>query len=69
MDDLGLSLKPLIISIGFSLIHAFCELLVMAIESKAFKTNMQHYAIICFNGRFGWVPFSNILMDTSSNSQ
>jgi hypothetical protein len=41
----------------------------MAIESKAFKTNIQHYAIICFNGRFGWVPFSHILMDTSSESK
>ena len=29
-------------------------------EKNSAKTSLMHYIMICFNGRFGWVPYTNI---------
>jgi hypothetical protein len=29
-------------------------------EAKACKTNVLHYSIVCFNARFGWIPFNHL---------
>lgn len=45
------------VSILLALIHAVIEIIFLKIESQEVKTTFLHYSIICFNGRFGWVPF------------
>jgi hypothetical protein len=40
------------------------------LEKKANKTTMMHYLIVCFNGRFGYVPFTQYFsVDQSLDSQ
>ena len=39
--------------------HAVIEVLFIYLEKVANKTSFMHYSIICFNGRFDWVPFTN----------
>ena len=46
------------ISLSFAVLHASIELMFINLEKKANKTTMMHYLIICFNGRFGYVPFT-----------
>ena len=45
------------------------EGLFIYMEKKANKTDLMHYAIICFNGRFGWVPLSNNLKTASQEGK
>lgn len=46
----------ILISLLFSVLHLWVEVLFIKIESVAFDTSMAYYSIVCFNGRFGWVP-------------
>lgn len=39
--------------------HAIIEIMFVNLEAEACKTTLLHYFIICFNARFGWVPFSD----------
>lgn len=47
------------ISVSLAVLHAVIETLFIYLEKVANKTTFMHYTIICFNGRFGWVPFTN----------
>ena len=55
------------ISIVFALLHASIEFMFINLEKKANKTSMMHYLIICFNGRFGYVPFIQFFAASSGN--
>ena len=57
LADLDVSLETIMVSILFALLHAAIEAIFINLEKKANKTTMMHYLIICFNGRFGYVPF------------
>lgn len=46
-------------SLVCALLHAFFEMIFIYLESVSCKTTVIHYFIICFNARFGWVPFVN----------
>jgi len=57
--NLGIDLKGIGLSILFAALHTIIEGIFLRLEAIACKTSMTHYAIICFNGRFGWIPFTN----------
>ena len=64
--NLDISMEAILISLGFALLHTVIEVIFLQMEATATKTTLTHYSIICFNGRFGWVPFSHIFSDPSS---
>ena len=33
------------------------EYVQLSYEAKACKTSIVNYSVVCFNGKFGWVPF------------
>lgn len=43
-----------------ALLHAIIEFVFVSLEAKACKTTLMHYCIVCFNARFGWIPFQNL---------
>jgi len=47
------------LSIALAVAHGMIEVIFIILEKTACKTDFLHYTIICFNGRFGWVPFTN----------
>jgi hypothetical protein len=58
LEQFGISVEAILISLSFAIFHTIFEFLFLNTEAIACKTTITHYAIICFNGRFGWVPFS-----------
>ena len=65
IQNFGVSIKSLGISIILSLTHTILECLFLYMESQATKTSFINYTIVCFNGRFGWVPYNDYLIKTS----
>ena len=53
------------ISIMLAFAHAILESLFLYMEAQASKTSFLNYCIICFNGRFGWVPYNDFLIVSS----
>ena len=48
-------------SIFFAALHFLGEIVVIKEEARACKTSVIHYIVTWYNGRFGWVPFTNKL--------
>lgn len=65
VDEFGVSMQSLGISILLSFSHAILEVMFIYMEAQASKTSFINYAIVCFNGRFGWVPYNDYLITTS----
>jgi len=57
--DLGIDITGIGISLMFALLHTIIEGVYLKLEAIACKTSMTHYTLVCFNGRFGWIPFTN----------
>ena len=55
----GLNVQYITMSLTAAMVHAYVEVLFINLEAKACKTSLLHYFIICFNARFGWVPFAD----------
>ena len=53
--------QELYLSMAFALFHTIVEVLILYLESKALKTSMLHYTVVCMNGRFGWIPYTNVM--------
>ena len=49
------------LSIAFGLVHGLFELTFLILESYATKTSFLNYCIVCFNGRYEWVPYQEYL--------
>jgi hypothetical protein len=60
-NEFGISFEEILISLSFALLHAILEIIFLRIESTTYFLSFSHYSIICFNGRFGWVPFQEKL--------
>ena len=56
-DKLNIRIHTIGVSIAFALAHALIEGIFIYVETQANKTSMMNYLIICFNGRFGFVPY------------
>lgn len=58
-DELGVGMAAILASLGCALVHAFFEMIFVYLEAVSCKTTVIHYMIVCFNARFGWIPFVN----------
>lgn len=58
----------IVFSLLAAILHAMIEMIFINLEAEACKTTLMHYFIVCFNARFGWVPFSD-QFSTSSGYQ
>lgn len=58
-NKLGVSLDAIVASLGCAVLHAFFEMIFVYLEAVSCKTTVIHYFIVCFNARFGWIPFVN----------
>ena len=63
--EFGLSGTAIVVSVLLALSHALLECVFLYMEARASKTSFINYCIICFNGRFGWVPYNDYLIATS----
>ena len=61
-EKLGVSIESIAVSFSLSCLHAILETMFLYMEAQASRTSFLNYAIVCFNGRFGWVPFSDYLL-------
>jgi hypothetical protein len=66
LEELDISLEAISLSIAFALLHASIEFMFLRVETKANRTTMMHYLITCFNGRFGYVPFSHLFASNTN---
>jgi len=56
-NELDVSTAAIASSLACALIHAFFEMIFVYLEAVSCKTTVMHYFIVCFNARFGWIPF------------
>jgi hypothetical protein len=52
-------MTAIVASLVSAVLHAFFELIFVYLEAVSCKTTVIHYFIVCFNARFGWIPFVN----------
>jgi hypothetical protein len=52
-------METILFSIGCAVLHGVVEVFMLNVEAISAKTSVLHYLIVCFNGRFGWVPYTN----------
>ena len=57
LEQLGISIGAILVSISFSVLHGMIEISVMYMEAKGSKTDFFEYMLACFTGRFEWIPF------------
>jgi hypothetical protein len=58
----GISDETIMLSLVFAILHGFTELVGLVGEKVAFKSeSFTHYMSTCFNCRYGFVPYANIL--------
>jgi len=58
-NELDVSTAAIASSLACAIIHAFFEMIFVYLEAVSCKTTVMHYFIVCFNARFGWIPFVN----------
>jgi len=63
--ELGVSEETVWLSLLSAFVHALMELAFLILEASSARTSFMHYSIVCFNGRFGWVPFVNLFSSSA----
>ena len=63
---MGVSLNAIFMSIALAGVHGFLEAIYLKIEAQAAKTTFLNYCIVCFNGRFNWVPYNDYLISMTT---
>lgn len=58
-----MAIETIIVSLSLAVLHVLLECFFLKMEADATKTNFLHYCIICFNGRYGWVPFTDYMAE------
>jgi hypothetical protein len=56
-------------SLTCAFLHGIIEFIFLGMEAEACKTNILHYSIVCFNARFGWIPFNHLFSSLTGSSQ
>ena len=64
-EEFGVSVVAIVVSVCLAISHALLECVFLYMEAQASKTSFFNYCIVCFNGRFGWVPYNDYLIGTS----
>lgn len=59
LDKLGISMNAIGLSLLFAVAHTLIELIFLKLNAIACQTTILHYIVVCLNGSFGWVPFTN----------
>lgn len=59
------SVDAILLSLLLALAHGVLEAAFLYLEARASKTSFINYCMVCFNGRFGWVPYNDFLTNTS----
>ena len=59
---MGVSLNAIMVSIALAFVHTILEFGYLYLEAKASKTSFINYCIVCFNGRFTWVPYNEYIL-------
>lgn len=65
---LGLSKASIWSSIFLTIAHTVLEVIQLYCEAQACRMDLIQYCVVCFNGKFGFVPFMNILSEYSQIS-
>lgn len=50
-------MEAILFSLSCAVIHAIFEMMFLHLEALSCMTTKIHYSIVCFNARFGWIPF------------
>ena len=58
-------MEAILISLACAVIHAIFEVIFLHLEAVSCKTSKIHYTIVCFNARFGWIPFIHYFSSVS----
>jgi hypothetical protein len=58
-NELDVDMTVILASLICALLHAVFEMIFVSLEAVSCKTTVIHYFIVCFNARFGWIPFVN----------
>ena len=66
--DLGIRVHALFVSICIATVHAALEGVILLFEARACRASLISYCIICYNGRFGWVPFIDRMIQLANNT-
>lgn len=69
VQEFDVSVTAIVVSLFLALSHGLLEAIFLAMEAQASKTSFINYCIICFNGRFGWVPYNDYLTNKSTQVQ
>jgi len=69
VQEFDVSVTAIVVSLFLALLHGLLEAIFLAMEAQASKTSFINYCIICFNGRFGWVPYNDYLTNKSTQVQ
>jgi hypothetical protein len=57
---LDVDMSLIVSSLTCAFLHGIIEVIFLKMEAKACKTDLIHYSIVCFNARFGWIPFNHL---------
>lgn len=66
-DELGVNMEVILFSLTCALVHAVFEMIFLHLEAVSCRTTKIHYSIVCFNARFGWIPFINFFTSVSGS--
>lgn len=68
-NDVDVNLQVIVISILLAVVHGMIEAIFIVMEKEANKTSTMNYLMICFNGRFGFIPFVECLNKKNNSSE
>ena len=66
-EEFGVNIPSIIFSVSLAFAHMILECLQLSYEAKACNSSFVSYCVSCFNGRFGWVPFVENLVNDVKN--
>lgn len=69
IDEFGVATYQILISLALATIHAVLEGTQLWLEARASRTTLGQYSEVCFNGKFSYVPFMNIMMEYADKKQ
>ena len=62
-QDLDISVVAIVISLSLSVAHGILEVIFLQMEANATRTSFLQYCMICYNGRFNWIPYLDFIID------
>lgn len=68
-DSIGVDINSLMVSVGLAILHMGLGMMQLNFEARACHTSLLNYCIVCFNGRFDWVPFIENIVTTANVSK